>query len=67
MGAVNQCGPIKQGKFCGDSLLVDQWGEVIAEAGEDEEIVRGEFDLAVIRDIRERINVFRDRRPEVYG
>ena len=38
----------------------------VAQGGDGEEIVTGEIDLSVIKDIRSRINVFRDRRPELY-
>lgn len=64
--AVNHAGQAYQLDFCGHSQMVDPWGEVIAEAGEVEEVVTGEVDFSVIQDIRERINVFRDRRPELY-
>ena len=50
----------------GHSMIIDPWGEVLAQGGDGEEIVTGEIDLSVIKDIRSRINVFRDRRPELY-
>ena len=46
--------------------MVNPWGETIAEAGDNEEVLTGELDFSIIKDIRERINVFRDRRPELY-
>ena len=64
--AVNHSGEAYQLDFCGHSQMVDPWGEVIVEAGDGEEILTGELDFSVIQDIRERINVFRDRRPELY-
>jgi len=64
--AVNHVGKANDLEFCGHSLMVNPWGEVIAEAGDKEEILTAELDFAVIKDIRERINVFRDRRPELY-
>lgn len=67
VASVNHAGEANGLEFCGHSQLINPWGEVIAEAGEDEEIVTGEFDLSIIQDIRERINVFRDRRPELYN
>ena len=60
--AVNQADQI----YCGHSQMIDPWGEVITEAGCDEEIISGVLDFSVIREIREKINVFRDRRPELY-
>lgn len=64
--AVNHAGKANELEFCGHSLMVNPWGEIIAEAGDNEEILTGELDFAIIKDIRERINVFRDRRPELY-
>lgn len=64
--AVNECGMAGQTKFGGNSLLLSPWGEEICHLGESEEIRTGEIDLDVIRGIREGINVFRDRRPELY-
>ena len=47
-------------------MLVGPFGEILAQAGDGEEIVCGEADFQKIREIRESINVFRDRRPELY-
>jgi predicted amidohydrolase len=66
VAAVNGVGEAGKLEFCGTSMLLDPWGKVIAGAEEDEGIITGEIDLSIIKDIRERINVFRDRRPEVY-
>jgi predicted amidohydrolase len=64
--AVNGVGKAKELKFCGNSMIIDPWGEVVACAGEEEGVITGEIDLSIIHDIRERINVFRDRRPGIY-
>ena len=64
--AVNSCGTCGDYHFCGHSMIIDPWGEVLAEGGDGEVVVTGEIDLSVIDDIRSRINVFRDRRPELY-
>lgn len=64
--AVNGVGKAGETQYCGNSLIVDPWGEIIADAGEEEIIITGDIDLSIIKDIRERINVFRDRRPEEY-
>lgn len=64
--AVNECGTAGTTKFGGHSLLLSPWGEKICHLGEEEEIQVGEIDLDVIKEIREGINVFRDRRPELY-
>ncbi len=52
---------------CGHSMIVDPWGGVLAEAGPDEMVIQAECNFSRLREIRETINVFRDRRPEVYA
>lgn len=64
--AVNESGTAGNTKFGGNSLLISPWGEEICHLGENEEIQVGEIDLDVIKEIRDGINVFRDRRPELY-
>lgn len=53
-------------QLAGHSALIDPWGEIIAEAGEGEEILLGELQLSIQQSIKESINVFADRRPELY-
>lgn len=52
--------------FFGHSMVVNPWGEVVAEGGEQEETVPAEIDLDLVRSVRERIPVFRDRVPGTY-
>lgn len=44
----------------GHSLIVDPWGEVIADAQEGEKIVFGNIEIAKIQSTRERLNVLRN-------
>lgn len=64
--AVNACSVAGETKFAGNSVLIDPWGEEICHLGEKEEIQVGEIDLDIIKGIRENINVFRDRKPQLY-
>ena len=52
--------------MAGHSMIIDPWGKILAEAGEDEAIITAELDIAAIGEIRESINVFADRRPGIY-
>ncbi len=52
--------------FFGHSMVVDPWGEVVAEAPEEETILRAVIDLALVDEVRGRIPVFADRRPRLY-
>lgn len=67
VAACNRVGGGGGQEFFGHSLIVDPWGEILAEGGEGEEIVTAQLDLHRIKEARERIPVFRDRRPDMYG
>ncbi|MFJ9657517.1 carbon-nitrogen family hydrolase [Streptomyces griseoflavus] len=45
----------------GHSLVVDPWGEVLAEAGPDEEVLTVDFDPATVAGTRERFPALKDR------
>jgi predicted amidohydrolase len=66
MVAVNRVGRDLHNKFFGHSLVVDPWGEVLAEAGEGEELITVEVDPAKVEEARRNIPILQDRRPDVY-
>lgn len=53
-------------EFWGHSFLCDPQGVVMAEAGEREEILLGEVDLARLEDVRRNWPFLRDRRIDAY-
>ena len=62
----NSCGTAGETVYGGNSSIHDPWGETLAQAGSGEEILTADCDLSVVKGIRDSINVFRDRRPELY-
>lgn len=62
----NSVGTAGNTRNAGRSAVIDPWGEYLARAGEDEEVITAQADFSVIEGIRSSINVFRDRRPELY-
>lgn len=62
----NSVGTSGETRCGGRSAIIDPWGEYLAKAGETEEVITGRLDFSVIEGIRNSINVFRDRRPELY-
>lgn len=65
--ACNRVGLSPMGTYCGHSIIIDPWGEIIAEGGDEEDIVYGSVDFSKIDEIRNTIHMFRDRRPETYA
>ncbi|MDZ5470533.1 carbon-nitrogen family hydrolase [Bacillus sp. 31A1R] len=64
--ACNRAGSDPNNQFAGHSMIIDPWGEIIAEAGEGEEILTGSIDLNKVKEVRKMIPIFDDRRPELY-
>jgi len=62
----NGCGEAYGTEFGGKSAIVDPLGNVLAEAGEGEEIIFSSIDLEAQKRIRKELPVFLDRRPELY-
>lgn len=62
----NSCGTAGNTVYGGNSAIIDPWGETIALAGESEELLSAECDFSILQNIRSSINVFADRRPELY-
>lgn len=54
------------GDFGGHSAIIDPWGEYVIEPFESDQIKTGALDFSEIKEIRESINVFRDRCSELY-
>jgi len=60
-------GPGNTLTYFGHSCIIDPWGETAAEAGEtEEELITATVDLARVDDVRAKMSVLKDRRPELY-
>lgn len=62
----NSCGSAGSTQYAGRSAIIDPWGVTLAQAQERQSMITASCDLSVVEDIRSSINVFRDRRPELY-
>lgn len=62
----NSCGDAGETRYGGFSAIIDPWGQTLALAAENEQILTAECEMDVLGEIRSSINVFRDRRPELY-
>ena len=66
LAACNSCGTAGKTVFGGASRILGPRGELLAAAGASEEIVTAALDFSVLAEVRNSINVFHDRRPELY-
>ena len=66
LACCNSCGTAGETVYGGRSVILDPWGKELASAGAQEQILTADCDLSVLHGIRTSINVFRDRRPELY-
>ena len=64
--ACNRVGITDDTEFCGHSAIIDPWGEIIVEAGETPVLLTADIDLGRVAEIRQKIPVFQDRRPNAY-
>lgn len=63
---INRVGSDAKNQFGGHSMVIDPLGEIIAEAGEEEEIIFVSLDFEQVKQVRQSIPVFQDRNPQCY-
>ncbi|TFE23198.1 nitrilase-related carbon-nitrogen hydrolase [Cohnella luojiensis] len=70
VAAINRVGfeaPWNMGEFYGQSYLVDPRGSFVAMGSRDQdEVIIGQMNKSLIREVRESWQFYRDRRPETY-
>lgn len=70
VAAINRVGfeaPWNMGEFYGQSYLVDPRGSFVVMGSRDrDEVVIGQMNKSLIREVRESWQFYRDRRPETY-
>ncbi|WP_409254145.1 carbon-nitrogen family hydrolase [Bacillus sp. SCS-153A] len=64
--ACNRSGSDPNNQFAGHSMIIDPWGEILAEAGEEPDVLTAELNLDKVKEVRKQIPIFQDRRPELY-
>ena len=66
VGAVNRVGVETEMSFYGKSFIANPYGDIIAGAGGQDQIIMATCDLSEIRASRELLQFFRDRRVDTY-
>ncbi|OED06858.1 carbon-nitrogen hydrolase [Methanosarcina sp. A14] len=65
--ACNRIGSAPDCSYFGNSMIIDAWGEVKADAGNKECIIVHDLDLSRKNEVRKMIPVFENRRIELYS
>ncbi len=66
--AVNAVGQTGDEDFGGCSAVISPWGETLAEcAADQEQLLTVEIDPDEVQQVRQRIPILTDRRPDIYG
>jgi len=65
--AANRIGAEGDQSFYGHSFITNEWGDLIAQfGGEEDGVLVATLDLALAAKHRAGMGFFRDRRPELY-
>lgn len=63
----NRVGTEDKFHFFGRSCIVDPRGNILREASDQNEVIVGEIDSVLAKQVREDMGFLRDRRPQMYG
>jgi predicted amidohydrolase len=66
MIGVNRVGTDGTHNFFGHSAIIDPWGNAIVEGGETEILLTATIETDMVAEVRQKIPIFKDRRPELY-
>jgi predicted amidohydrolase len=70
--ATNQCGTEGHGRdvgethYFGHSMVIDPWGEIVAEAGEAACLLSVDVDLSQVDQVRAKLSAWEDRRKDLF-
>lgn len=67
VGGVNRVGTELESTYYGGSVFVDPIGEVVAQAGDGEEVLIADLARERVEEVRKAWPFFRDRRPDAYA
>lgn len=62
----NRVGNAQDCSYFGHSMVIDPWGEILAEAGDGTAILSTYIDFNHIKKVREQIPMYEDRQPQLY-
>ena len=56
--AANRTGTGDNSHWCGHSMIIDPWGQILAEAEEQETVLVADLDMGLVDEVRARIPCF---------
>ncbi len=56
--AANRTGSGDNTNWCGHSTIIDPWGNILAEAGEEETVLVADLEMGLVEEVRRRIPCF---------
>lgn len=65
--ACNAAGESGETVMGGHSMIVDPWGRIVVEAGDDPQLLTADIDLDTVKEVRSHMTVFKDMRHDIYG
>ena len=64
LACVNQGGISGDTVYAGSSMVIDPWGQPANDITTEETIITATLDTDIISEVRQKINTYKDRRPE---
>lgn len=64
--ACNRAGHDPKNDFAGHSMIIDPWGEILAEGSQTSAHVTSSIDIKKVQAVRKQIPIFADRRTDLY-
>ena len=64
--ATNSAGQTGDTVFGGHSMVIDPWGNILIEGGEDPNLLTVDIEMDLVAEVRNTVPVLEDRRPEIY-
>lgn len=62
-----QCGEKKAFRAHGHSMIIDPWGRILAEAGQNPEILYADLDPELLKSCRRQIPCLKNQRSDIYS
>jgi omega-amidase len=66
IAGINRVGHARTSSYCGDSMVIDPYGKILAEGGDGEKLITADIDSSLVKAYREEFPAKKDRREDLY-